>query len=425
MLTRLEGRRLSVVGLGKSGLASALFLKRRGAHVFATETQENEATLAARAELEGAGVEVELGRHSLDRTLDADCIVISPGISPKTVIYQTVHREKPGGVVSEIELASWFCRSQIVAVTGTNGKTTTTTLLADMFRHFGVPAEACGNIGLPFVSIVERLGVDAKAVVEVSSFQLENIRHFHPHVACLLNLKPDHFDWHGSMTAYREAKAKIFQNQDSEDFAVLNKQDLETRAVLPAIRSRILYFNEGEVENPNWDAVLRVARIYGFPQARVLERLRSVPPIPHRLERVASDDGLIYVNDSKSTNPDSLEWALARMSHPVVLICGGRNKGNDFRPLAPLVQRKVKSCIVIGEARLAIQQAWQGVVPTEEAPDLEQAVRKARSLAQAGETVLLSPGCASFDMFRNFEDRGSRFKSIVSRLAEESQEVLP
>lgn len=413
----LKGTKVSVIGLGISGLETALYAKRRGAKVFLSELKAGKNSAAYQARLKSEGIEFETGKHSLDRLKQSDIAVISPGIKPSQEVYRFLADEWKGPLVSEIEFAFWYAPCEVVAVTGTNGKTTTTSLIAEMFRLFGVHAVSCGNIGNPFVAEIDNLAPDSKVSVEVSSFQLERTMEFRPHVALLLNITPDHFDWHGTMDNYVRAKAGIFRNQTKSDFAILNAQDPYSSEIAPSIKAKVIYFNRGIVENPNWDAVLQVADIYGYPRQKVMKFLREFPGIEHRLEKVPSKDGITYINDSKSTNPSSLEWALARMDLPAVLICGGRNKGNDFRTLATLVQKKVKMCVLIGEAAGEMEDAWKEVVPVTHAKDLREAVVKSRAFAATGGTVLLSPGCASFDMFLNYEDRGEKFKEIVHELS--------
>jgi len=416
----LQDKKVSVLGLGISGLEAALFLKKKGADIFVSELISNQTVLEYRARLEKNGIEVELGKHSMDRIVRSDLVVISPGIKPSTEIYRAVQEAKKARLISEIELASWFAPCEIIAVTGTNGKTTTTSLIAGLFNHFGMHSIACGNIGNPFIAEIEHLRSDSKAVVEVSSFQLENTWHFRARVALLLNVTPDHFDWHGDMHAYLHAKAKIFKNQTRQDFAILNRQDQLTQEILSLIPSKVVYFNEGGIENPNWDAVLKAADIYDLDRGRVLNFLSNFQGIEHRMEKVPSGDGLFYINDSKSTNPSSLEWALARMKEPAILICGGRNKGNNFRPLASLVQKKVKVCVVFGESSFEMSEAWKDVVPVRVCRDLMEAVHQARASARPGDTILLSPACASFDQFVNYKQRGERFKEIIAKLAFQS-----
>lgn len=410
----LKGMQVAILGLGVSGLESARFLRRRGARVFVSEIDCNPFSEKHAQRLREMGVEVELGNHSVDRILRSDLVVISPGIGPRKEIYQQVREAKGAALVSEIELAFRFCPCEVVAVTGTNGKTTTTSLVAGLLRSFGIHAIACGNIGNAFIGEVDRLTERSKAVVEVSSFQLENTRHFRPHVALLLNITPDHFDWHGDMEHYLQAKAKIFRNQTRDNYAILNRRDSGSQSLVPGISARVLYFNEGQVENPNWDAVLRVAEIYGLDRDKSLSFLRDFRGIPHRMEEVPSQDGIRYINDSKSTNPSSLEWALERMMEPVVLICGGRNKGNDFRSLSSLVRQKVRCCVTYGEAVSEMAEAWKGVVPLKPCGSLREAFEEARHAARSGGTILLSPACASFDQFKNYEERGEQFKKMVA-----------
>ncbi|HNV86313.1 MAG TPA: UDP-N-acetylmuramoyl-L-alanine--D-glutamate ligase [Candidatus Omnitrophota bacterium] len=419
----LANKSISVIGLGVSGFEAARFAKRRGARVFLSELKETRKALDQKRVLESEGIEVEIGAHSFDRIQKSDWIVISPGIKPQNEIYRRLLGEWRGTVMSEIEFGFRYVPCEVIAVTGTNGKTTTTSLIAQMFQLFGVHAVSCGNIGNPFIAEIDRLRPSSKAVIEVSSFQLEQTFEFRPHVALLLNITPDHFDWHGTMENYVAAKAKIFRNQRENNFAVLNAKDPFTAPIAAEIRSKIRYFNQTGVENPNWDAVLQVADIYGFPRERVMKFLRDFPGIKHRMEKIPSRDGICYINDSKSTNPSSLEWALERMNSPVVLICGGRNKGNDFSPLADLIKKKVRTCVLIGEAAKEMREAWRDIVCLDEAANLRDAVEKARGHAGSGGTVLLSPGCASFDMFLNYEDRGDQFRGIVFELA--GKETVP
>ena len=409
----LKGKKVTVLGLGISGFESAVFLHKKGARVFVSEIGQKEPVLGYRDKLNGHGIEMECGKHSVDRILESDWIVISPGIKPQTEIYRAVAAQKKDRLISEIELASWFAPCEIIAVTGTNGKTTTTSLIAGLFNVFGIHAIACGNIGNAFIGEIENLKPGSKAVVEVSSFQLENIKTFRPHGALLLNVTPDHYDWHGGPAGYLAAKARIFENQGPEDFAVLNWEDEPSRTLVPSIRSRVLYFGRGPVDNPNWDAVRRVSEIYGFDAGKTEKFLESFPGIDHRMEKVPSGDGICYINDSKSTNPSSLEWALNRMKEPAILLCGGRNKGNDFGIMRELVAQKVKHCFVFGEAAGEMEKAWKGVVAVSYCQDMRSALCAARGIAKAGDTILLSPACASFDQFKNYKDRGQKFKEMV------------
>ena len=350
----LTGKKVSVLGLGKSGFESALFLKERGAEVYVSEIANKEEFLKRKDVLESSGIETEVGSHNLARLLESHFTVISPGIAPHTEVMQTL-RSKHHLVISEIELAFRFFSGDVIAVTGTNGKTTTTTLSAGLLNCFGRKAFSCGNIGNPFIGEIRRGNTSGTAVVEVSSFQLETIQLFRPCVALLLNVEPDHIDWHGSFDKYLSAKLRIFENQKPDDAAILNFRDPVLQKSISKIRSRVLFFNEKEnVENPNWDAVLTLCDVYEWDRKKGEEFLRNAPPIEHRLERVGSPEetqGVIYINDSKSTNPSSLAYALERQKQKVILIVGGKSKGNRFDHLRTLVSQKVKHLIIFGEGK--------------------------------------------------------------------------
>ncbi len=412
----LNGKKAAVLGLGKSGYESALFLKERGADVYVSELAVKEEFLKSKEELEAKEIPTDVGSHDIPRILNAHFIVCSPGIAPHTEVVQAIHNAHKT-MISEIELAYRFFEGEVVAVTGTNGKTTTTTLSAGLIRHFGKKAFSCGNIGNPFIGEIRRGNTSGVAAVEVSSFQLETIQMFRPRVAFLLNIEPDHMDWHGTYEKYISAKLRIFENQKTEDAAVINFRDPVIQNSLSKIRSRIFYFNEKKgVENPNWDAVLALCDIYGWDRKAGQKFLESAPPIEHRLEqflRPEETGGISYINDSKSTNPSSLAYALERQKKKVILIAGGKNKGNRFDTLKPLVKDKVKHLILFGQCKDLMKEDLEGAAPYEIAGDLKDAFEQARKAAQPGDVVLFSPGCASFDMFKNYEDRGRQFKHRV------------
>jgi UDP-N-acetylmuramoylalanine--D-glutamate ligase len=416
----VRGKKVTVLGMGVSGVETARFLRARGARVFLSEGRSTERTERTRAELLREGFELEVGAHSEERLREADWIVISPGISPRTPVYQSV-LETGRPVVSEIEVAHWFCEMPSVGVTGTNGKTTVTTLIAKMLSACARPAVSCGNIGNPFIAEVDRINRERLTpVIELSSFQLSHIQTFRPHTAVLLNLDPDHLDWHKDTEEYYEAKFSIFRNQGAEDFAVVNHEDAAVQARLERIPSRVVYFNVPSEchPNPNIDALLAVAGVFGISRPRAVEALSDFKGIEHRLEEVPASDGRRYINDSKSTNISSLVWALERMERPVVLILGGKNKGGDFTRLRDLFRKKVKEAVLIGEATPEIEPALQGTVPYVKAATLRDALREARNRTGAGETVLFSPGCASFDMFINYKDRGEQFKKLSLEISQ-------
>lgn len=408
-------QKIAVLGLGNSGYESALFLRKQGAAVFASESQSNEMLQKRKRELEAAGIEVEVGRHSYDRILGSDRVVISPGISPKSEVYQQLERAKIP-MWSEIELAYRFCPAPIIAVTGTNGKTTVTTIISKLLSDNGLHSISCGNIGNPFIGEVSKLNSDSVAVVEVSSFQLQNISAFRPHIAILLNLTDNHFDWHGTFENYAKAKWRIFENQMPHDYAVINVADAESMRRVGSIKSQTIYFNAGEFENPNFAACFAVAGLYRLDERKVRKTFREFRGIKHRMEEIPSQDGIRYINDSKSTTIASLKWALDRTKQKVILIMGGRHKGGDFSQLRDVIKQKVRFLIVLGEASEIIEQAFASAVTVSKAPSLVEAVRHARAVARQGDTVLFSPACASFDMFRDYQDRGDQFKETVSRL---------
>jgi len=406
-------KKISVLGLGKSGYESALFLKERGAEVYASEIAVGDEFLKRKSELESQEIEVEIGSHDLSRILASHFTVVSPGIAPHTDVIKTL-RAKHHLLISEIELAYRFFEGTVVAVTGTNGKTTTTTLAAGILRHFGQIAFSCGNIGNPFIGEVRKGNTQGTAVVEVSSFQLETIQMFQPQIAFLLNVEPDHIDWHGNFEKYLNAKLRIFENQKADNIAILNYQDSAIQKSISKIRPRIFFFNEKEgTGNPNWDAVLCLCDVFGWDRKSGEAFLNNAPQIEHRLEKVDSGDDVIYINDSKSTNPSSLAYALERQSQKVILIVGGKNKGNRFDHLRPLIREKVKHLIIFGECRDLLREDLGETTTFEIAENLTDVLSRARRVSRRGDVVLFSPGCASFDMFKNYEDRGRQFKGLV------------
>lgn len=414
----VKNKKVTILGIGASGIESARFLRERGAEVFLSEGRSTERTEKTKRELEAEGFSVEVGKHTESRILTADLIVISPGIAPSAPVYQLALSAKVP-LYSEIEVASWFCEMPTIAVTGTNGKTTVTTLIAKMLSEAGRPAITCGNIGNPFIGEIDRVNREKLTpVIEVSSFQLMNIEHFRPHIGLVLNLDPDHLDWHKDLDEYYGSKFNLFRNQLPDDHAVLNAEDPATKDWVSHVPSRIVYFNQtGKAhENPNVDACLAVSDIFGLDRSESLKSLTDFSGIEHRLEEVPSGDGRRYINDSKSTNISSLVWALQRMPKRVFLILGGKNKGGDFSTVRPLFGEKTKEIILIGEAIPEIVPALKGCVSYVTAKTLREAVETARRRSSDGDIILLSPGCASFDMFINYKDRGEQFKKLVSEL---------
>lgn len=442
-----------VIGAGKSGQAAARFLLRHGAAVTLTDKNIQPPGPPALQELQQKGARLVLGEYAPVAGGGFTLVVTSPGVPLNEPPLQEA-QQCGLPLWGELELAWRVTRAPVVAVTGTNGKTTTTTLLGEMSRAAGFRTLVAGNIGLPLVEEVENYGPGDLVVAEVSSFQLETAHTFRPRVGLVLNLTPDHLDRHGSMENYAAAKARITLNQAPEDYLVLNHDDPWTRAMAQNTRARVIFFSrqhtleqgvfvrEGRViarlgsreqeimpvsqirlpglhNLENALAALGAMLALSVPAATLAAVLRDFPGVPHRLESVAEIDGVLYVNDSKGTNPDASSKAVAAYDRPLVLILGGRNKGNDFLPLLQQAAPKLRALVVVGECRREIMQAARkaGINPVYEAADYRQVVELARRAARPGDVVLLSPACASWDMFRNFEERGEHFKQLVRSMA--------
>lgn len=408
-----RGKKIVVIGLGVSGIACARLFSHLGAQVTANDADESTSLLLVADALREEGVVVQLGTPDPESFRQADFIILSPGVSPKTPLYQTLQRDYPDKMVSEIEAASWFVPCPIVAITGTNGKSSTTKLIEGLFLSRGRHAIGCGNLGRPLSDALSDLTEDSICVVEVSSFQLHTIRSFHPCVAAVLNITPDHLNWHADMEEYSQAKFRIFENQVAGDLAIINESCRDYFVNKAGVSAELSWFDEETSDHPNWEVVRRVGHFFAMEAAEVETFLKQAPPLEHRMELSQSTDGRNWINDSKSTNPASLEWALKRMEPFSILIAGGRNKGNHFDHLLPLLKEKAKTVILYGEAATEMARDWESLA-TIQVGALEEAVKKAASISLSGETILLSPGCASFDQFMNFEHRGREFKRLVA-----------
>lgn len=424
------GRRVAVVGLGRSGQAAARLLCRAGCRVSVTDANRSPALEEIGAALRAQGVEaVELGGHTEALIERSELVVVSPGLAETVAPIQwATRRGLP--VVSEIELAFRFCPARVVAVTGTNGKSSVVTMLAQVVRATGRDAVACGNLGVPFSAVIDQLTPESLAVVEVSSFQLIRCDTFRPAIGVLLNLGTNHLDRHGQREAYIQAKARLFRQQTGDDWAVLNGRDPLVAALAGSVRAQVLWFGENRT-NPPWarlgertraalsdnaQAVLQTCRILGVPDPLTWQVIRSFRGLEHRRELVAKIRGVTYVNDSKSTTPDSLLFALGQTRGSIVVIVGGRDKGLDFGPLAQaLHQARIRGIVLLGESRARLRLLLGASDTLREAPTLDAAIHEAEALARPGDTVLFSPAYASFDMFRDFEERGRAFKAVVRR----------
>ncbi len=438
-----------MLGAARSGISVAKLLKSQGAVVFVSDKKPQEEAAQHIQVLESLGVSYEFGSHS-DRIFDADFIVVSPGVPSNSNLVQ--HALKVGlNVYSEVEVASWFCRAPIVAITGSNGKTTTTTLIGKIFEKAGWKTVVAGNIGFPISDYVLDVDENSAAVLEVSSFQLDHIDTFKPKAAVLLNITPDHLDRYENYQAYVNSKFRIFMNQSAGDFSIYNHDDEAVNKHgegLPTVRlpfsAKEKISNGGFVEHdkvylvengkPNFlidskeikirgvhnlynsIASALVARALGVSAEVIADALREFPGVEHRLEPVRELNGVRYVNDSKATNVDAVWYALGSFESPIVLIAGGKDKGNDYSPLFDLVKKKVRAMVLIGQAAPKMQKEFSDKTKCVLATTMEDAVSKARREAKQGDVVLLSPACASFDMFQDYEHRGREFKRLVMEL---------
>ena len=447
----LKGKEVTVVGLGRSGEAVASFLLSRGARVFITEIREKEEFPSLPPWLDE--VESEFGGHTSRAIEEKDLIVMSPGVDPSHPLW--VRAQNQGiPVVGELEFASWWVKEPVIAVTGTNGKTTTVSLIGHILSSAGRKVFVGGNIGSPLTRYLMEEERADYLILEVSSFQLEMASNFHPWAAVLLNIAPDHLDRHPDLSYYLEAKLRIFARQTPEDWAVLNFDDPLIRSASERIRAKVLPFgvkerwprgafiegdevilpHGGRVTLRGWKlpgrhnrenllAALTVASLCGVDGEEMASSITSFRGLPHRLELVATIRGVSFWNDSKATNVAAASEAILSFDRPILLILGGRNKGMDFRTLREAISRRVKAVVALGEAKDEIVQALDGSVPIKEVEDLEEGVRRAWEMAEEGDVVLLSPACSSFDMFRDYAHRGEVFREAVKALKGEVEDA--
>ena len=445
----LRGMRVLVVGLARTGVATALFCADHGARVTATESRAEAQLGDIVAQLRAAGIALELGGHRQETYLAQDLIVPSPGV-PSDDVYLQFARSKGITIFSEIELAYRFLEGKLIGITGSNGKTTTATLLEHILRGAGFQTLLAGNVGTPLISFVEGTREDTVTVVELSSFQLEPIATFRPDIGVVLNLTPDHLDRHHTLQAYGAAKARLFENQTELDYAVLNADDPALGAYVPGkprvfsfsrkqavsqgafVRERQIIFRHNEKEEPilwrdqislpgdhnleNVLAAVCAARLAGAKADAIAKGVRSFTGVEHRLEFVAEINGVRYYNDSKATNVDATLKALDAFPGRIMVILGGKDKDSDYTLLQTVLRKKVILALLIGAAAEKIDAQIAGSVTIERAGTIERALDFASQAAKPGDIVLLAPACASFDQFQNYEERGRLFKELVLRL---------
>ena len=441
-------QRVLVIGAGKSGAASGEFLARHGEQVIITAEKREEKVEWLRE----LGVEFIWEQQPDLAEVKPDYLVVSPGV-PLSIPPLVQAQEMGIPVLGELELAYRYAHAPFLAITGTNGKTTTTTLVGELMKTVKEDVFVGGNIGIPLISAVEDLSAESVIVAEVSSFQLETTTSFCPHIALMLNLTPDHLDRHGDMAGYLAAKARIFAAQGAEDYLVLNYDDTALRNLAPNAKAKVIFFSQKNkleegvyLENgmicltyngetleicaaeelkikgahnlENAMGATAVAFAAGVPREKIAAVLRSFAGVEHRMEPVRTVRGVQYVNDSKGTNPDATMKALVAYQQPIIVILGGKNKGSDFTELAGVVKQQTKAAVLLGQAKEELKEALDkvGFTAYTVVQTFEEAVATAAAQAQEGDLVLLSPACASWDMFKSFEERGDLFKSLVQNL---------
>jgi UDP-N-acetylmuramoylalanine--D-glutamate ligase len=452
----VKNKRVLVVGLGKSGVASALFLESLGAHVTVSDSKSETQLAHQIPTLLDKGIVVETGRHGERTFRDEDLIVVSPGV-PADMPQLEQARKSGIPVIGEIELAAQFLKGKIVAITGSNGKTTTTALSGEVISWGGWEVQVGGNIGTPAITLVPTSTEDSYNVLEISSFQLETIQTFHPYIAVVLNVTPDHLDRHHSLDRYVAAKARIFENQTAKDFAVLNADDATCAGWANKVKAQVrwfsarrqveigafirgdrIFYRDAESEREimpiseiqlkgvhnleNVLAAVCVGIITQSEPARIRRAVSEFKAVEHRLEYVTTVNGVQYFNDSKATNVDATIKALESFPSNIHIILGGKDKGSDYTVLKPLLKQRVKRVYTIGAAAAKIDSQITGATEIVDAKTLDNAVRRAAEAARPGDVVLLAPACASFDQFDSYEHRGKVFKDLVKAL--ESQKTV-
>lgn len=446
----IKGKKISIIGAVRSGIGAAKLAKHLGAVPFVSDSNDKEKLKSSILKIESAGIDYECGIHT-DKIFDCDFIVTSPGVPTESEILRNA-RERKIRVISEVEFASRFCKGKIISITGTNGKTTTTALMAHTLNECGVKTFSAGNIGNAFSEIVSDVKEDQFVALETSSFQLDYIDRFKPFFSIILNITPDHLDrYQNSFENYIASKIKISENQNEDDFFLFNADDENTHTTVKNNRVRKLSFSlknevpagayskndklfftwfgsteevcsandlfiKGEHNVANALAVLSVAKTLNLPNQKIRESFKSFKGVEHRIEFVKEVNGVEYYNDSKATNVDSVTVALKSFNKPIYLILGGKDKGNNYDQIRDLVKQHVKKIYAIGISAQKVKDYFGQLVETEIKESLENCVISAKEEATPGSVLLLSPACASFDMFKDYEHRGEVFKESVNRL---------
>lgn len=445
----IAGKKLLIVGLARSGAAAAEFAVKHGARVAINDARP-ESELTGAAELRTKGIEIIAGSHPAGLFEKSDLIVVSPGV-PLALPQFEEARQAGVPIISEVEFAAWYLKGRLIGITGSNGKTTTTTLIGELLSGGGLPTQVGGNIGTPLISLVETSRDESYTVAELSSFQLEAIDRLHAFAAVLINITPDHLDRYDSMDDYAAAKARIFCNQTPEDVAVLNADDERVSQMRGLTRARAVFFSRarqldegiflrgtqiierqggrerslidrseiqlmGDHNLENVMAALAVGSFCGVPVESMRSTISRFKGVEHRLEYVDEIDGIRFYNDSKATNVDAAIKSLEAFPGGIIAIFGGKDKGGDFAPLAPLVRERCREVILIGAAAGKIRAALENTRPLHHAASMEEAVALGLSLGSPGDVVLLAPACASFDMFTSYEHRGRVFKEAVRKV---------
>ena len=447
-MLEIRNKKISIIGAVRSGLGAAKLAKQLGAIPFVSDSGSEEKLKSSIEYLKNEKINFEVSNHT-EKVFDCDLMIVSPGVPSDSEVIKNA-KSKNIKIISELEFASSFCKANVIGITGTNGKTTTTSLCDYLFNECGVKSYSAGNIGLAFSEIATEAKENEVVSLEISSFQLDLIDKFKPKVAMILNITPDHLNrYENSVEKYALSKLKICENQDVNDYLIISKDSELLNQYFKKPKSNILFFStskkvsngchlendevrfvkddaiefsckvsdifiKGEHNIQNAMAVIIAAKIFNLDNEKILEALKSFKGVEHRLELVREIEGVKFINDSKATNVDSVVVALKSIDEPIFLILGGQDKGNDYSMIEDLVIEKVKKIYAIGSSAEKVFNYFHSKVKTEIKKDFDEVINTAISEAREGDVVLLSPACASFDMFDNYEHRGKVFKQIVN-----------